>query len=186
MNPVGARKAQTLERAFAGRSLWADARARLFRNKAAVAGMMVLGIVTFLALFAPLISRYAYDAIDYSIVTCAPDWWPAEAACNAGGSHWFGTDTVGRDLFVRVLYGARVSLAVGFVATLVSLVIGVLYGATAGYLGGRVDALMMRAVDILYSLPFIFFVIILMVMFDRNFYLLFVAIGAVVWLTMAR
>jgi len=180
------RKAETLERAFAGRSLWADARARLFRNRAAVASMIVLAIITLMALFAPYLSRYAFDAIDYDLVSCAPSWWPGDAACFAGGSHWFGTDAVGRDLFVRVLYGARVSLAVGVVATLVSLVIGVLYGATAGYLGGRVDAVMMRAVDILYSLPFIFFVIILMVMFDRNFILLFVAIGAVVWLTMAR
>jgi len=180
------RKAETLERAFAGRSLWADARARLFKNRAAVASMIVLAIITLMALFAPYLSRYAYDAIDYDLVSCAPSWWPGDAACSAGGTHWFGTDAVGRDLFVRVLYGARVSLAVGVVATLVSLVIGVLYGATAGYLGGRVDAVMMRAVDILYSLPFIFFVIILMVMFDRNFILLFVAIGAVVWLTMAR
>ena len=180
------RKAETLERAFAGRSLWADARARLLRNRAAVASMIVLAVITLLAIFAPLVSHYAYDAIDYDLVTCAPSWWPGDAACSAGGTHWFGTDAVGRDLFVRVLYGARVSLAVGVVATFVSLVIGVLYGATAGYVGGRVDAVMMRAVDILYSLPFIFFVIILMVMFDRNFILLFVAIGAVVWLTMAR
>ena len=180
------RKAEMLERAFAGRSLWADARARLLRNRAAVTSMIVLAVITLLAIFAPFVSRYAYDAIDYDLVTCAPSWWPMEAPCSAGGTHWFGTDAVGRDLFVRVLYGARVSLAVGVVATLVSLVIGVLYGATAGYLGGRIDAAMMRAVDILYSLPFIFFVIILMVMFDRNFILLFVAIGAVVWLTMAR
>ena len=187
MSAIGnSRKAETLERAFAGRSLWADARARLFRNRAAVASMIVLAIITLMALFAPYLSRYAFDAIDYDLVSCAPSWWPGDAACSAGGAHWFGTDAVGRDLFVRVLYGARVSLAVGVVATLVSLVIGVLYGATAGYLGGRVDAVMMRAVDILYSLPFIFFVIILMVMFDRNFILLFVAIGAVVWLTMAR
>ena len=187
MSPIGEkRKAETLERAFAGRSLWADARARLLRNRAAVASMVVLAVITLLAVFAPLLSHYAYDAIDYDLVTCAPSWWPMDAACSAGGTHWFGTDAVGRDLFVRILYGARVSLAVGVVATLVSLVIGVLYGATAGYLGGRVDAVMMRIVDILYSLPFIFFVIILMVMFDRNFILLFVAIGAVVWLTMAR
>ena len=187
MSAIGnSRKAEILERAFAGRSLWADARARLFKNRAAVASMIVLAVITLMALFAPYLSRYAFDAIDYDLVSCAPSWWPGDAACFAGGTHWFGTDAVGRDLFVRVLYGARVSLAVGVVATLVSLVIGVLYGATAGYLGGRVDAVMMRAVDILYSLPFIFFVIILMVMFDRNFILLFVAIGAVVWLTMAR
>jgi len=183
---AGRPKAETLARAFAGRSLWADARRRLFRNRAAVTSMAVLAAIALMALFAPLLSAYSYESIDYSIVSCAPDWWPLEATCHAGGTHWFGTDSVGRDLLVRVLYGARVSLMVGFVATLVSLVIGVLYGAIAGYVGGRVDAVMMRAVDILYSLPFIFFVIMLMVMFDRNFFLLFVAIGAVVWLTMAR
>ena len=172
--------------ALKGRSLWKDAWTRLLRNRAALASMIILGLIAALALFAPLVSAYAYDEINYEIVSCAPNWWPISAPCLAGGTHWFGTDAVGRDLFVRVLYGARVSLAVGFVATLVSLVIGVAYGATAGYLGGRVDELMMRVVDILYSLPFIFFVIILMVLFDRNFFLLFVAIGAVVWLTMAR
>ena len=168
-----------------GRSLWVDARHRLLKNRAAVASMAILALVTVLALLAPLLSPYAYNAVNYDIIACAPGWWPAEAACRAPG-HIFGTDAVGRDLFVRVLFGARVSLAVGLVATLVSLVIGVLYGAIAGYAGGRLDGLMMRIVDVLYSLPFIFFVIILMVMFDRNFILLFVAIGAVVWLTMAR
>jgi oligopeptide transport system permease protein len=168
-----------------GRSLWVDARRRLFKNRAAVAGIIILALVAALALLAPLLSPFAYDDVNYDIIACAPSWWPAEAACHAPG-HIFGTDSVGRDLFVRVLFGARVSLAVGVVATLVSLLIGVLYGAVAGYLGGRTDALMMRVVDILYSLPFVFFVIILMVMFDRNFILLFVAIGAVEWLTMAR
>ena len=168
-----------------GRSLWVDARHRLLKNRAAVASMVILALITVLALLAPLLSPYAYNAVNYDIIACAPGWWPAEAACRASG-HIFGTDAVGRDLFVRTLFGARVSLAVGLVATLVSLVIGVLYGAVAGYVGGRLDGLMMRIVDVLYSLPFIFFVIILMVMFDRNFILLFVAIGAVEWLTMAR
>ena len=140
-----------------------------------------------MALFAPLLSPYAFSDQDYSVISCAPSWWPGEVVrCRAGGAHWFGTDAVGRDLFVRTLYGARISLAVGIVATFVSLMIGVLYGAAAGFIGGRVDAAMMRAVDILYSLPFIFFVIILMVIFNQNFILLFVAIGAVSWLTMAR
>ncbi|HKQ44256.1 MAG TPA: ABC transporter permease subunit [Rhizomicrobium sp.] len=168
-----------------GRSLWLDARRRLFQNRAAMASILLLGAIALLALLAPLLSPFAYDEVNYDIIACAPNWWPAEATCRAPG-HIFGTDSVGRDLFVRVLFGARVSLAVGLVATLVSLLIGVLYGAAAGYLGGRTDALMMRAVDVLYSLPFVFFVIILMVIFDRNFILLFVAIGAVEWLTMAR
>ena len=168
-----------------GRSLWVDARTRLTRNRAAMAGIVILALIATLALLAPLLSPYAYDEVNYDIIACAPGWWPWPAACAAPG-HIFGTDAVGRDLFVRVLYGARVSLAVGVVATIVSLVIGVLYGAIAGYIGGRVDSLMMRVVDVLYSLPFIFFVIILMVIFDRNFILLFVAIGAVEWLTMAR
>src|SRR5882672_1708112 len=173
--------------AVKGRSLLADARRRLFRNKAAVLGMVLLAFVAAMALFAPFLSPYAFSDIDYDVISCAPDWWPAEGStCHAGGAHWFGTDIVGRDLFVRVLYGARVSLAVGIVATFVSLMIGVLYGAASGFIGGRVDTLMMRVVDILYSLPFIFFVIILMVTFNQNFILLFVAIGAVSWLTMAR
>ena len=173
--------------AVKGRSLLADARRRLFRNKAAVLSMGLLALITLMALFAPFLSPYAFSDIDYDVISCAPDWWPGtEVMCRAGGAHWFGTDIVGRDLFVRVLYGARVSLAVGIVATMVSLAIGVLYGAAAGFIGGRVDSVMMRVVDILYALPFIFFVIILMVIFNQNFVLLFVAIGAVSWLTMAR
>lgn len=170
-----------------GRSLWVDARRRLMRNKAAVIGATVLALIAALAVLAPLLSHYRYSDVDYGLVSCAPDWWPdASAPCRAGGTHWFGTDTLGRDLFVRVLYGARISLAVGFVATIVSLLIGVAYGAIAGFAGGKLDGLMMRFVDVLYSLPYIFLVIILMVIFNRNFVLMFVAIGAVEWLTMAR
>jgi oligopeptide transport system permease protein len=175
-------KAQDIQ----GRSLWTDAWRRLLRNRAAVISIIVLGIIALMALFAPFLSQYAYADQDYGNITCSPNWWHDPDICNAGGTHWFGTDAVGRDLFVRVLFGARVSLLVGLVATLVSLVIGVVYGAVAGYVGGRIDTLMMRFVDVLYSLPFIFFVIILMMVFRRNFYLLFIAIGAIEWLTMAR
>jgi oligopeptide transport system permease protein len=170
-----------------GRSLWIDARRRLFRNKAAVMGMVILGTIAAIAIVVPVFWPYAYDAINYGLVNCAPDWWPDTGVmCNAGGWHIFGMDSVGRDLFVRVLYGARVSLAIGLVATLVSLLIGVSYGAIAGFVGGRLDEFMMRFVDVLYSLPYLFLVIILMVVFNRNFFLLFVAIGAVEWLTMSR
>ena len=189
VTPAAARNAEMMEqsREIKGRSLWVDARRRLARNKAAMASIAILAIIALMAIFAPLLSPYSFDAVDYNVVSCAPDWWPdTTVMCNAGGAHWFGTDSIGRDLFVRVLYGARVSLAVGFVATLVSLVIGVAYGAIAGFVGGRIDSLMMRFVDVLYSLPFIFFVIILMVVFHRSLVLLFVAIGAVEWLTMAR
>jgi oligopeptide transport system permease protein len=170
-----------------GRSLWVDARSRLLKNKAAVVSAVVLASIAAMAIAAPLLSAYAYSDVDYGLVSCAPDWWPdANAACRAGGTHWFGTDSLGRDLFVRTLFGARISLAVGLVATLVSLFIGVAYGAFAGFMGGRIDGWMMRFVDLLYSLPYIFLVIILMVLFNRNIFLMFVAIGAVEWLTMAR
>jgi oligopeptide transport system permease protein len=162
-----------------GRSLWDDARRRLFANKAAVVGMIVLSIIVLLALFGPYLSPHKYDEIDWDLV-----------GQNVGPTfkdfHIFGMDADGRDVFVRTLIGARVSLAVGIVATAVSLIIGVVYGAVAGFVGGWIDELMMRFVDILYSMPYIFFVIILVVMFGRNFILIFVAIGAVEWLTMAR
>ena len=177
--------AEALVRAVQGRSLWRDAWVRLKRNRAAMASIAFLVLIALTAIFAPLLSSFRYDEVNYDLISCAPSWWPGHADCAAAG-HIFGTDAVGRDLFVRVLYGARMSLAVGLVATAVSLLIGVAYGATAGFLGGRVDDAMMRLVDILYSLPFIFFVIILMVVFDRSLLLLFLAIGAVEWLTMAR
>lgn len=163
--------------AIMGRSLWDDARARLFRNKAAVASMIVLSILVMAAIVGPMVWPHPYDKIYDEMVMVAPSF---------DKFHIFGTDQQGRDLFVRLLYGLRVSLAVGIVATLVSLTIGVLWGAIAGYIGGNVDQIMMRIVDILYAMPFIFFVIILMVVFGRNIVLIFVAIGAVEWLTMAR
>ncbi len=160
-----------------GRSLWQDAWRRLLQNKAAVVSMVLLAIITIMAILAPWLSPHPFDEIYWDSIQTAPDY---------DNAHWFGTDSNGRDLFVRVLYGARVSLMVGILATGVSLVIGVTYGAIAGYFGGRIDNLMMRFVDIMYSLPFMFFVILLMVVFGRNIFLIFVALGAVEWLTMAR
>lgn len=160
-----------------GRSLWADAMRRLLRNKAAVASAIVLAIIALSAIFAPYIAQHPYDEVYWDRIDAPPDW-------EAG--HYFGNDSNGRDLFARTLYGGRVSLTVGLAATVVSLVIGVLYGAAAGFIGGRTDAIMMRVVDVLYSLPFIFFVIMLTVVFERNLLLIYVAIGAVSWLDMAR
>jgi oligopeptide transport system permease protein len=160
-----------------GRSLWGDAGRRLLRNKAAVAAVIVLLIVVLACFVGPLLVPYELDEIFWDAIMTPPDW---------AGGHLFGTDANGRDLLVRTLNGGQISLMVGLVATAVSLTIGVLYGATAGYLGGRVDSVMMRLVDVLYSLPFMFFVILLMVFFGRNIVLIFVAIGAVEWLDMAR
>jgi oligopeptide transport system permease protein len=166
-----------MERAAArGRSLWDDARRRLLRNRAAMAGAALLALLVVAAVVGPYLSPFAYDAVNKADV-----WLPP-----LRHGHPFGTDALGRDLLVRLLMGLRVSLAIGLVATLVSLLIGVAWGAIAGFVGGRVDETMMRIVDVLYSLPFIFFVILLMVTFGSNFILIFVAIGAVEWLTMSR
>ncbi len=158
-----------------GNSLWHDAWLRLRKNKLAVFGMVALAIISVACLFGPLLSRYGYEEQNLELGATGP-----------GSAHWLGTDTLGRDLLVRLLFGGRISLAVGLAATFVALTIGVVYGAVAGFFGGKLDAVMMRTVDIMYSMPFPIFVILLMVLFGRNIILLFVAIGAVEWLTMAR
>ena len=158
-----------------GNSLWQDAWLRLRKNKLAVFGMWALGLITLACLFGPLLSPYGYEEQNLDLGAARPS-----------AAHWLGTDTLGRDLLVRLLSGGRVSLGVGLAATFVALTIGVVYGAIAGFVGGKRDAFMMRTVDIIYSLPFPIFVILLMVFFGRNIILLFVAIGAVEWLTMAR
>ncbi|MGI2031501.1 ABC transporter permease [Rhizobium panacihumi] len=160
-----------------GRSLTKDAMRRLCRNKAAVVSIVVLALLILAAFLGPYFIPHGYEDPDWAAFRAPPSW---------EDGHYFGTDPNGRDLLARVLYGTRVSLAVAFVATLVSVVIGVLYGAISGYFGGRLDAIMMRFVDIMYALPYILFVILLMVIFGRNVYLLFAAIGALEWLTMAR
>lgn len=159
----------------AGTSLWADAWRRLRRNRLALFGAIMLVVVLVFSVVGPWLVPYSYDEQDTALGASAPS-----------AAHWFGTDPLGRDLLVRTMHGGRISLLVGICATAVSLLIGVLYGATAGFTGGRIDNTMMRVVDVLYALPFTIFVIILMVFFGRNFILLFVAIGAVEWLTMAR
>lgn len=174
--PFGADSGKS-EQLIKGRSLWADAWHRLLRNKAAVVAMIILGIITLLCVFGPMFTPHALDEINWSAISQPP---------TMDGFYPFGTDGNGRDLLTRVLMGGRVSLMIGVIATLVSLIIGVSYGATAGFFGGRIDTLMMRFVDILYSLPFMFFVILLIVVFGRNFILIFVAVGAVEWLDMAR
>ena len=163
--------------AIEGRSLWDDARARLFRNKAAVAAMIVFSVFTLIALLGPVFWPHDYDTLYKERV----GWGPTFKHL-----HIMGTDTLGRDQFIRLLVGYRISLLVGVLATAVSLVIGVSWGAVAGYFGGRVDQVLMRIVDALYAIPFIFFVILLTTVFGRNIYLIFIAIGAVEWLTMSR
>ncbi len=158
-----------------GRSLWDDALHRLKKNKLAMSGLVVLVLLVIVSLLTPLIAPYSYEAQDLYLGATPPS-----------AEHWLGTDTLGRDQLTRVLYGSRISLAVGFMATSVALLIGVLWGTVAGYVGGRVDAFMMRIVDILYALPFAIFIILLTVVFGRSLLLLFLAIGAVEWLTMAR
>jgi oligopeptide transport system permease protein len=159
------------------RSLWQDAWQRLRHNKAALASLVILALMMVVVCIGPFFSPYSGDAIDWEYIWGAP---------SLDNQHWLGTDSLGRDVFVRVLQGGQISLLVGIVSTLVSLLIGVSYGAIAGYFGGRVDSIMMRIVDILYALPFLFFVILLMVFFGRHLLLIFVAIGMVNWLDMAR
>jgi oligopeptide transport system permease protein len=251
--------ATLIEPPVVGRSLWVDARARLVRNRAAVASMILLGLIALACVFGPLFTGHPFDRVypDYVRVPASLEAYPKAEQVNPqlerigarvrarpegaaiGGNavrltlvstsarpidernlayfersdlfgpaeiverqdegrrllvtvpierqlFLFGTDTNGRDLLTRTMKAGQISLAIGLLATFVAILIGVLYGATSGYLGGRVDLVMMRVVDILYSLPFIFFVIMLVVFFGRNFVLMFIAVGAVEWLDMAR
>lgn len=159
-------------------SRWRDVGRRFWRQPGAKIATGVLCTVVFLAAFGPWLSPHAVDQIDFDA-----DWSQSPTLVN---SHWFGTDSLGRDLFVRTLEGGRVSLAIGLAATLLSLVVGVAWGAVAGYRGGRLDALLMRTVDVLYALPFVFLVMLLMAIFGREPWLMLAAIAAVSWLDLAR
>jgi len=160
-----------------GRSLLQNAMARLRANKGAMVSLVVLSLLILAAFAGPYFIPFNYED---------PDWAAFRTPPSFSSGHYFGTDQNGRDLLARTLYGTRVSLIVALIATIVAIFIGVSFGAVAGYIGGRLDQAMMRFVDIIYALPYILFVILLMVVFGRNVYLLFAAIGALEWLTMAR
>lgn len=168
--------------AVEGRSLWADARIRFFRNKAAVAGLVVLILVGLFALFGASVAPWNYEEIDWSVLGNVEEAGRPSIATG----HWFGTDELGRDLFARTVQGTQISLMVGLIGALIAVVVGTVYGATAGYYGKRIDNVMMRIVDVLMSVPYMFVLILLLVVFGRSVLLLFVGIGLISWLDMAR
>lgn len=161
----------------AGRSLWQDASRRFFRNKAAVTSLVLLCLIILFIIFAPVLIPFHYDDTDWNMMGVAPD---------VESGHYFGTDSAGRDLLVRIAIGGRISLMVGILGAIISVLIGTIYGAVSGYVGGKVDSIMMRLVEILGSFPFMFFVILLVTFFGQNILLIFVAIGAIAWLSLAR
>ncbi|MDP0057932.1 oligopeptide ABC transporter permease OppC [Glaesserella parasuis] len=168
---------QTADIAVEGRSLWQDARRRFFRNKAAVSSLIILFFVVLFITFAPMLMPFSYEDTDWNMMSAAPDF---------ASGHYFGTDASGRDLLVRIAIGGRISLMVGIAGALIAVVIGTTYGAISGYVGGKVDMVMMRLLEILGSFPFMFFVILLVTFFGQNILLIFVAIGMIAWLSLAR
>ncbi len=180
--PAGTTEALIKAEPVAGRSLWQDARTRFFRNKAAVTGLIVLILVGLFALFGQSLAAWNNEDIDWDMLgniaeLGGPSW---------ENGHYFGVDELGRDLFARTVQGTQVSLMVGLIGAFIAVVVGTLYGATAGFVGGRVDSLMMRLVDILMSIPYMFVLILLLVVFGRSMLMLFIGIGLISWLDMAR
>ncbi|MFT5705764.1 MAG: oligopeptide transport system permease protein [Oceanospirillaceae bacterium] len=165
-----------------GRSQWQDAMARFRRNKAALASVYVLLAMVITAFLGPLLNEWDYETIDWALTGNATEM----GAPSLSNGHFFGTDDLGRDMYSRVMQGTQISLMVGMIGTIVAVVVGVLYGAVAGYFGGRIDNLMMRFVDILMSIPYMFILIILFVMFGRSVYILFIGLGLFSWMDMAR
>ena len=165
-----------------GRSLWYDARMRFFKNKAAVTSLFLLLAILFFSFFGPFLAQWSNEEIDWSVL--------GDIAILGSPSfdtgHYFGTDELGRDLYSRVIQGTKISLMVGVVGALIAVLVGTLYGAIAGYFGGKLDNFMMRLVDILMSIPYMFVLILLLVMFGRSIIMLFIGIGLISWLDMAR
>ena len=165
-----------------GRSLWADARTRFFRNKAALVSLILLGFIAAFALLGQFITPFERDTIDFTLM--GANAYKGVPSFETG--HYFGTDSSGRDLFARVVQGTQISLMVGIIGALVAVIVGTLYGAISGYAGGRVDNVMMRIVDVLMSIPFMFVLILMLVIFGRSIFMLFLGIGLISWLDMAR
>ncbi len=165
-----------------GRSLWQDALRRFMTHKAAVASLVLLAILILFSAFGQYLSPWDFEKIDWSALGNIEE----QGAPSMENGHYFGLDPVGRDLYQRTIQGSRISLMVGFMGAFVAVFIGTIYGAISGYVGGRVDSIMMRTLEVLSAFPFMFLVIVLMAIFGRNVLLIFVAIGAVSWLSMAR
>ena len=165
-----------------GRSLWYDARVRFFKNKAAVTSLLTLVLVLLFTFFGPLFAQWSNEEIDWVILgNISTLGMPSIET-----GHFFGTDELGRDLYSRVIQGTKISLMVGIVGALIAVIVGTIYGAIAGYFGGKIDSIMMRIVDILMSIPYMFVLILLLVIFGRSIFMLFVGIGLISWLDMSR
>jgi len=165
-----------------GRSLWADARARFMRNKAAMISLVILALIVLFSFVGPYFAVWTYEQIDWNTMGSAATL--GMPSIETG--HYFGTDDLGRDIYSRVIQGTQISLMVGVVGATIAVVVGTLYGATSGYIGGRTDQIMMRIVDILMAIPFMFVLILLLVVFGRSIVMLFVGIGLLSWLDMSR
>nr|WP_304616211.1 ABC transporter permease subunit [Paracoccus sp. (in: a-proteobacteria)] len=174
--------ARMVEAEVKGRSPWADARRRFFRNRAAMLGLTILVLVTLFALFGGAFAQWSNEELDFSVMGRVAEL----GAPSLANGHYFGTDNLGRDLYARTVQGTQISLMVGVVGAAIAVIVGTLYGATAGYIGGRTDQIMMRAVDILMSIPYMFVLILLLVMFGRSMSMLFLGIGLISWLDMSR
>ncbi|WP_421762418.1 ABC transporter permease subunit [Devosia sp.] len=165
-----------------GRSLWQDAWRRFLKNKAAVVSVVALVAVVLFTLIGPVFSQWSIEKVDWNVLGMVAE----KGIPSLETGHFFGTDEVGRDLYSRVIQGTQISLIVGILGSAVAVVVGTLYGAVAGYFGGRLDSAMMRFVDILYSIPYMFILILLLIIFGRSFIMLFIGIGLISWLGMAR
>ena len=182
VSPAAAPFPDAAPEGVAGRSLWADARVRFRRNKAAVGGAVVLVALVLFAAFGQVLAQWSNEEIDWAMLGNVPQMGGPSLA----NGHWFGVDETGRDLYARTVQGTRISLAVGVVGALVAVVIGTLWGAVAGYMGGRADQVMMRIVDVMIAVPYMFVLILLLVVFERSVVMLFVGVGLISWLDMAR